>query len=1173
MTHSSGRGFTGTGFVDALRTLALLALFLASRTARANEPWDAGPFLTPPATLLAVASSKPAPKSAVEVLLEQYEYHLEASGPVSIRYRSVYRILDAKAARGWSKVSVSWRPGWQTRPTLSARVITPDGLEHRLDPTTVAEGGDENDGDTYGSDRSLTAPLPSIVDDVVVETMVDLKQERLLLSGVFGRRVWLQDWFAKRAVEIRLTMPRELSFSHVVENSSVVPEVHETEGQRVIFLRAGPFAEVSPEQREPAMARGSFPFATYSFGTGGSWQSLARRFRELIDAQIAKTPMATTAHEVVGDAKSPLEAAQRIAKWMRPFRYASLSMGDGGWIPRTPGETVARRYGDCKDFATLAIALLRASGWEAWSVLVSVSGPDQPDAVPSLAAFDHELVKVGGPTPFYWDLTQPELPPGELRWDDGGRKALVLAPTTTALVPLPSAGSQRTGYEVVTELRFAETGFGDVTETTRRSGESAGGEHTSTTNLGARRKSAERRLKSIYQAGDLVRFEESGREPGEVFQRIIAARDAKTLQTDGDTATVAVSPLNPFSAISEELLRDESAPGAVPRKYPLEFMPGVVTGRTRIAPLAGFVARGRRPPERVQLGPAVFTSEESVLPDGSVEVVDRLDLVKSRYSAAEVSAFRRAYNELRRGSDRSVGFDSELSRLLDSGDTDRAVRRGEALVQAAPKNPFHRARLSRALLASGFTLKAREVARQVTRDAPDSPPGWEALGYALLTGTRGSALEPAADVPGAVEAFRKLRSLADTPRNSLLLALVYEFGPDGDRFGRGARLDDAVGELKHLRDELHDNSSDEELLWALFRVGKDAEVLALAPRVASGARRNAEWVASLALRASVQDAQEQVRRFNLDETERRSLLESASEELTARGEFAPAAELFARAAVGQDGENVRIRLVRLQRLRDCAVRRPTADDPGSVVRKALYPTTASSLEAVLASSLDESARTRLREQPFHVRENSGFDTVPEDVVAEMLWCFTRAEVTKTGDGAWEVRGASPWTGADTRWVVVRETGTLRLKEVSPTSSKDVSEDTIREIWAAAARGERGPETERLLQALDARRKDTPLPLLEAYAVLSASHGATWKARQLLEEMVRRRNALALTPAEWLVRGLLAERHGLETDARAALAKARAGAPSDERVAMFLHERGRRGATLALESAPKTVPSR
>src|SRR5262249_41128260 len=158
------------------------------------------------------------------------------------------------------------------------------------------------------------------------------------------------------------------------------------------------------------------------------------------------------------------------------------------------------------------------------------------------------------------------------------------------------------------------------------------------------------------------------------------------------------------------------------------------------------------------------------------------------------SAFRRAYNELRRGDDRRVGFDSEVSGLLESGETDRAVRRAEALVQATPKSPFHRARLSRALLQSGFIEKARQVPRQITRDAPDSPAGWEALGIALLAGSRGSPLDPPQDVAGAVQSFQRLRVLADTLSNSFMLALAYEVGTDGERFGPHARLEEAVAE-------------------------------------------------------------------------------------------------------------------------------------------------------------------------------------------------------------------------------------------------------------------------------------------------------------------------------------------------------------------------------------------
>jgi hypothetical protein len=671
-----------------------------------------------------------------------------------------------------------------------------------------------------------------------------------------------------------------------------------------------------------------------------------------------------------------------------------------------------------------------------------------------------------------------------------------------------------------------------------------------------RRHSEEDRLKWRYDTGPLVRFEESGQDRGEVFQRTTAARDAKVLQTDGEVLTVDVPRVRVFAMVADELLRDETEAIVSPRRHPLEFSPKLITIRTHVLPLDGFLPRAPRPPQRLELGPALLSSEEHVLPDHSIEVVDQLDLVKSRYSAAEVSAFRRAYNELRRGDDRRVGFDSEVSGLLESGETDRAVRRAEALVLASPKSLFHRARLSRALLQSGFIENARQVAQQITRDAPDSPAGWEALGLALLTGTRGSPLDPAPDVEGAVQAFRKLRVLADTLSTSFMLALAYEVGTDGERFGPDARLEEAVAELKHFRTDLRGAIGDEELLWALFRAGNDAEVLSLAPRTSPSQRRNAEWVASLAIRPGVEEALKQVRRFSLDADTRRKLLETASEELTARGEFAAAAELLARAAVGRDAEAVRLRLVRLQRLRDCSERRPGPEDPRGVVRAALDPARSpSAFDAILSSSLGEFVRTRLREQPFHLARDSGFDTVPDDVVADMLWCSTEAQVTKTGEASWKIRGENPWTGTPVSWQVVREAGELRLKDVDgAASTAPAIQDGVQLTWSAAASREPGPEVKRLLQALDARPKDTPLPLLEAYAILSATHGETWKARQLLEEAVRRRNAVTLTAANWLVVGLLAERHGLAEEARDALSKARAGTDRDPMVAAFLRER-------------------
>jgi transglutaminase-like putative cysteine protease len=52
----------------------------------------------------------------------------------------------------------------------------------------------------------------------------------------------------------------------------------------------------------------------------------------------------------------------------------SLSLGIGGYQPRTPASVLETQYGDCKDKATLFVALARRMGVNAFPVLLSSGG-------------------------------------------------------------------------------------------------------------------------------------------------------------------------------------------------------------------------------------------------------------------------------------------------------------------------------------------------------------------------------------------------------------------------------------------------------------------------------------------------------------------------------------------------------------------------------------------------------------------------------------------------------------------------------------------------------------------------------------------------------------------------------------------------------------------------------
>ena len=84
----------------------------------------------------------------------------------------------------------------------------------------------------------------------------------------------------------------------------------------------------------------------------------------------------------------------RVHRWVaQDFRYVSLSLGIGGYQPRMPMSVWETKYGDCKDKATLFIALARRMGVSAYPVLLSLTGGINR-SLPSAYQLDHMIAAI-----------------------------------------------------------------------------------------------------------------------------------------------------------------------------------------------------------------------------------------------------------------------------------------------------------------------------------------------------------------------------------------------------------------------------------------------------------------------------------------------------------------------------------------------------------------------------------------------------------------------------------------------------------------------------------------------------------------------------------------------------------------------------------------------------------
>lgn len=144
--------------------------------------------------------------------------------------------------------------------------------------------------------------------------------------------------------------------------------------------------------------------ASMQFSEWKDWQEVATAFAPLYREDGLPEEFEREAASIA--AKEPTSEG-RIAAILRfiqgGIRYLAISMGEGGYTPRSLSDIAATRYGDCKDKAKLFVALAKQLGIEACPVLVDTrSGYALDGFLPSAQVFDHCIVRVTLNDKDYW---------------------------------------------------------------------------------------------------------------------------------------------------------------------------------------------------------------------------------------------------------------------------------------------------------------------------------------------------------------------------------------------------------------------------------------------------------------------------------------------------------------------------------------------------------------------------------------------------------------------------------------------------------------------------------------------------------------------------------------------------------------------------------------------------
>jgi len=396
-------------------------------------------------------------------LLDDGVIRLEPDGSSRQTYRQVVQILTPEAAKAWAERTFGYEPG-RERFTLNwLRVLKPNGQVLSAKPGVLQESDVAADDDTpvYTRRRVIRASLSNVAPGTLIDWSTTVETTKPVLNGDYYS-VWSTTTGAfTRRSRLVLDVPKGYSPQLVEINLPRPREEVDAGGRHVYRWTAQDVPR--PARVEPFAADSGDWYSGLRIAAPMTWDRIAAWYSLLARDRTSITPtLATKLDSVVHNARTLDDSVRAVHRWVaQDVRYVAIELGIGGYQPRAAAEVLQSGFGDCKDKATLFIALLNRLGVPAYPVLLHAGPRRQAGApLPAIEAFNHAIAAIARPTGYqYLDLTAELTPFGELPPSDEGQFALVVHPDRGEPVTLPLTQPAANRLATVVRGTVDDSGF------------------------------------------------------------------------------------------------------------------------------------------------------------------------------------------------------------------------------------------------------------------------------------------------------------------------------------------------------------------------------------------------------------------------------------------------------------------------------------------------------------------------------------------------------------------------------------------------------------------------------------------------------------------------------------------------------------------------------------------
>ncbi|HKD78259.1 MAG TPA: DUF3857 domain-containing protein [Candidatus Angelobacter sp.] len=389
------------------------------------------------------------PPEAVDLALADIRVQeLLPSGLDRVHVQQVYYLGSDAAVDAHRVSSIRYSPSTQELKVVRARVWKKDG--NVFDAQELGDRELADYSSMYYDMRSRQLRYGSLEkgDVVELEYSITPKLRTSAYNGYFGELVLFAGRGPAQLKRYVLLAPAaQKVFVHAEKLAPAV--VSEKNDLQVFTWEAHSIPALPREPHSPGITEIS-PYVHVS--TMGDWKQLGAWYADLIRPQFALDPsLESEVERATREAHNDREKIAAIQEFvLRSTHYVALEFGIYSYKPYPVTQIYTRRFGDCKDKASLMIALLRAAGIEAEIALVRTRSLGDVASDPaSIALFNHAIVYV--PRYELWLDGTAEYAGRELPLEDQGALALTVSLSGSAQlrhIPVSRAGDNYTKHTI-----------------------------------------------------------------------------------------------------------------------------------------------------------------------------------------------------------------------------------------------------------------------------------------------------------------------------------------------------------------------------------------------------------------------------------------------------------------------------------------------------------------------------------------------------------------------------------------------------------------------------------------------------------------------------------------------------------------------------------------------------